>query len=76
MPILNLDKDERIEHFNDTHALDILDVIFVCEHVAESSEHTELACWQYLHDTGEAYKLQGYFGRACAELIAQGVIEQ
>ena len=30
--------------------------------------------WQYLHDTGLAYQLQGFFGRTCARLLENGVI--
>jgi len=32
------------------------------------------AAWQYLHDTRLAYRLQGFFGRGCQALIAQGEI--
>ncbi len=32
--------------------------------------------WQHLHDTGLAYRLQGFFGRGCQNLIAQGVISE
>ena len=30
--------------------------------------------WQYLHDTGLAYQLQGFFGRTCAQLLENGQI--
>lgn len=33
------------------------------------------AAWQYLHNTGLAYRLQGWFGRTAQDLIAQGEIE-
>lgn len=39
------------------------------------SEEQGLAAWQYLHDTGLAYQLQGFFGRTTTALIEQGVIE-
>ena len=32
--------------------------------------------WQYLHTTGLAYKLQGWFGRTTRDLIEQGVINE
>ena len=31
--------------------------------------------WQYLVDTGEVWKLQGWFGRAAARMISQGTID-
>ena len=30
--------------------------------------------WQHLHDTGLAYRLQGWFGRTATHLIQQGII--
>ena len=33
-----------------------------------------IAAWQYLHDTGLAYQLQGFFGRTCAQLLENGEI--
>lgn len=40
---------------------------------AESEEQV-VEAWQYLHDTGLAYRLQGWFGRTAQSLIEQGVI--
>ena len=34
-----------------------------------------IQAWQQLHDTGLAYKLQGWFGRNCKALIEDGVIK-
>lgn len=34
-----------------------------------------IEAWQYLHDTGLAYQLQGWFGRTAKNLIAQGIIK-
>ena len=34
-----------------------------------------IQAWQQLHDTGLAYKLQGWFGRNCRALIEDGIIE-
>ena len=31
---------------------------------------------KYLHDTGLAYKLQGWFGRTVRDLIEQGIIKE
>lgn len=33
-----------------------------------------IEAWQYLHDTGLAYQLQGWFGRAAMDLIERGII--
>ena len=33
-----------------------------------------IEAWQYLHDTGLAYRLQGWFGRTATNLLEQGVI--
>ena len=40
---------------------------------AQSEEHV-VAAWQYLHDTGHAYQLQGWFGRTAQQLIREGTI--
>jgi len=42
-------------------------------HDAEDDDEV-IEAWQYLHDTGLAYRLQGWFGRTAQQLIAQGVI--
>ena len=34
-----------------------------------------IQAWQQLHDTGLAYKLQGWFGRNCKALIEDGIIK-
>ena len=42
--------------------------------VEAESEEQVITAWQYLHDTGLAYRLQGWFGRTAQALIEQGVI--
>lgn len=44
-----------------------------CE--GENATHAEkVQAWQYLHDTGMAYRLQGWYGRTAQNLIANGII--
>ena len=38
------------------------------------SEEQVIEAWQYLHDTGLAYQLQGSFGRCAQDLVNRGVI--
>ena len=40
----------------------------------EPSEEEVLDAWQYLVDTGQAWSLQGWFGRTASQLIEEGVI--
>ena len=42
---------------------------------AESQEQY-VEAWQYLIDTGMAWKLQGWFGRAARELIDRGICQE
>ena len=46
----------------------------LAEGFEEGTEEQVIKAWQYLHDTGLAYKLQGWFGRTAQSLIEQGVI--
>ena len=42
---------------------------------AENKEQI-IEAWQYLHDTGHAYRLQGWFGRTVRDLINEGIIKE
>jgi len=43
--------------------------------IPADSEDQVIEAWQYLHDTGLAYKLQGWFGRTAQSLLEANVIE-
>ena len=42
--------------------------------ISAESEEQIIDAWQHLHDTGLAYKLQGWFGRTAQELLKRGII--
>ena len=44
--------------------------------IEAESEEQIIEAWQYLHDTGHAYKLQGWFGRTARDLINEGIINE
>lgn len=44
--------------------------------IEADDEQQIIDAWQHLHDTGLAYRLQGWFGRTAQDLIAQGVISE
>jgi len=51
------------------------DAIGLCEGFVEAeSEDQIIEAWQYLHDTGLAYRMQGWFGRMAQAMIEEGVI--
>ena len=41
-----------------------------------ATEEQQIEAWQYLHDTGHAYKLQGWYGRTAHDLIEAGIINK
>ena len=65
-----------MEHMRGTSAayapfleLPIMDVI-----IPSDNEDEIIEAWQYLHDTGLAYQLQGWFGRTAQDLLNNGII--
>ena len=46
----------------------------LAEGFEEGTPEQVIEAWQHLHDTGLAYKLQGWFGRTAQSLIQEGVI--
>ena len=41
----------------------------------ETSEMSYIQAWQFLVDTGEVWKLQGWFGRAAFRMISDGSLD-
>jgi len=56
--------------------MDVFTAVMIAEGVQEADEEQRVTAWQLLHDSGLAYQLQGWFGRAARDLIAQGVINE
>ncbi len=56
--------------------LDDYTAVMIAEGVEEADYHRTVEAWQYLHDTGLAYRLQGFFGRTARSLIDQGIISE
>jgi sensor c-di-GMP phosphodiesterase-like protein len=54
--------------------LDDYTAVMIAEGVEEADYDRTVEAWQYLHDTGLAYSLQGWFGRTAQSLIDQGII--
>ena len=42
--------------------------------IEPEDEDQVIEAWQYLHDTGLAYQLQGFFGRTAQHLLQSGII--
>jgi len=42
--------------------------------IPTDDEDQIIEAWQYLHDTGLAYQLQGWFGRTAQDLLNNGII--
>jgi hypothetical protein len=55
--------------------MDSYNAVGIAEGFVEAdSEEQVLEAWQYLVDTGMAWRLQGWFGRTAQQLINQGYI--
>jgi len=56
-------------------SLDAFTAMGIAEGFIEPEDEDQvIAAWQHLHDTGLAYRLQGWFGQTAQSLIQQGVI--
>ena len=56
--------------------MNMFDAVMIVEGEMEADDEKFLEAWQFLHDTGLAYQLQGWFGRRAVELIEAGYIRQ
>lgn len=57
------------QKMNSSKAVDLV------EGFIEGTDGEVIEAWQYLHDTGLAYNLQGWFGRTAHNLLEQGIIQ-
>jgi hypothetical protein len=48
----------------------------LAEGFEQGTEKEIIEAWQYLHDTGHAYRLQGWFGRTARNLIENEIINE
>ena len=51
-----------------------VDAVMIAEGVTPSNQEELIQAWQYLVDTGLAYKLHGWCGRTATQLIEEGII--
>ena len=54
---------------------DLYTMVGLAEGFVDGTEEEIIEAWQYLHDSGHAYKLQGWFGRQAKMLIEEGIIQ-
>lgn len=52
------------------------EAVMIAEGVEEAEEDVQIEAWQHLIDTGLAWSLQGWFGRAARSLIESGVCHE
>lgn len=55
--------------------MDSYTAVMICEGAENADYDTTVQAWQYLHDTGLAYQLQGFFGRTANDLVERGIID-
>ena len=56
--------------------MDMFDAMMIAEGEIQADEDKQLEAWQFLHDSGLAYQLQGWFGRTARRLIEEGFIRE
>ena len=55
--------------------MDSFRAVALAEGFEDGAEEEILSAWQYLVDTGLAWRLQGWFGRTASALIEAGHIQ-
>ena len=55
--------------------MDSFRAVALAEGFEDGTEEEILSAWQYLVDTGLAWRLQGWFGRTASALIDAGYIQ-
>lgn len=53
--------------------MDNFSAVMICEGMQEAERDEQVKAWQHLIDTGLAWQLQGWFGRAARNLIEAGI---
>lgn len=53
--------------------LTLSEAVLIAEGEVEVEEDKFIATWQWLIDTGHAWELQGFYGRAAASYISNGL---
>ena len=72
---MTVDTLERIDPIDALQSnRNIFDIVMIAEGVYDATEEEQAQAWQYLHDSGLAYQMQGWFGRTAQQLIEAGVI--
>jgi hypothetical protein len=56
--------------------MDLQLAIQICEQLVMAEDEEEIEAWQYLIDTGVAWKLQGWYARTAKRLIDEGVCDR
>ena len=61
----------------EAQTMNTFDAVGIAEGFIEAeSQEQVIEAWQYLIDTGMAWKLQGWFGRTASHLIGEGICQE
>lgn len=74
-PVSKTDNAALAAELRTERAMTAFRAVGLAEGFEEGTEEEKIAAWQYLHDSGMAYTLQGWFGRTAQSLIQQGIIK-